>query len=473
MNENITIKEGNISRRLAPIDKLKVNTTDNKDSMWVPTGNANTGVLHASENGIYIASEDGYEAYSEVIVRVTKDSYEGDTSFDDWDYETPDMDIENWDPETIEEFENDPEGFDDVFNNEDEWKDINKPIDTKFKDDKISGIDPFDGNKYAVGLDTSGFLTKELMPSSIKIITPPSKLKYVNGEHISIEGIVVQAYTEDGNVWSNDRYPNGIIPIDELIFNPLTAFADIPSIINYNGDASFSFRNISQTMYVSSGNAKCIGGFYQSVKTGDTNNAEYLVTIIVRFVWASYEPFSITTTIRYGDEEESKTSDATGATAGDVSYFYRFIQSTSGFTVSKMEEATASVSPSGGVPVEYNDNFTVGDAENLAFSVLGDKIEAKMTVTVSWIMPDDFVAEDSYEITVVPKHGSVPQHEESPRAITYNGTRYLANEDVYAEAHYASGTVWNRNTGAIYNVRDAVALGMLVPADEGDTETSS
>jgi hypothetical protein len=41
----------------------------------------------------------------------------------------------------------------------------------------------------------------------------------------------------------------------------------------------------------------------------------------------------------------------------------------------------------------------------------------------------------------------------------------VANDDLNAEAHYASGTVWNRNTGAIYNIRDAVALGMLIPAD--------
>ena len=78
MNETVTIKEGGLTRRLAPIDKLKINTTDNKDSTWVSAGKTNTGVLHASENGIYIASEEGYEAYSEVIVRVTKDSYEGD-----------------------------------------------------------------------------------------------------------------------------------------------------------------------------------------------------------------------------------------------------------------------------------------------------------------------------------------------------------------------------------------------------------
>lgn len=31
MNEIVTIKESGLTRRLAPIDKLKVNTTDNND----------------------------------------------------------------------------------------------------------------------------------------------------------------------------------------------------------------------------------------------------------------------------------------------------------------------------------------------------------------------------------------------------------------------------------------------------------
>ena len=35
MNETVTIKEGVLTRRLAPVDKLKVNTTDNKEKRQV------------------------------------------------------------------------------------------------------------------------------------------------------------------------------------------------------------------------------------------------------------------------------------------------------------------------------------------------------------------------------------------------------------------------------------------------------
>ena len=224
MNETVIIKEGGLTRRLAPIDKLKINTTDNKESTWVPDDKSKIGVLHASENGIYIASEDGYEAYSEVIVRVTKDSFEGDTSFDDWDYETPDMDLSNWDPETIEEFENDPEAFDDIFNDEDEWKDIDKPIDIKMnnpkiKDIKISGVDPISGNDMEVGLDEDGYLTESTLPSRIEIVRLPSKLTYKDGEKI-LFNLVVKAYTADGNIWTGES-ELGVLKTRNLTF-PIT-----------------------------------------------------------------------------------------------------------------------------------------------------------------------------------------------------------------------------------------------------------
>lgn len=221
MSEGIHILEGGLTIKISPVDKIKTDTTDGNGALWVPNSKAVTGVLHASENGIYIASEDGYEAYSEVIVRVTKDSFDGDTSFEDWDYETPDMDLDNWDPETIEDFETDPEAFDDVFNNEDEWKDINKPIDTKFKDDKISGIDPISGNPMEVGVDENGFLTEKTLPSAIKIEVPPTKTEYSEGDTIDFTGIKVFLLDANGEHFTSEEYPTGEIPFEELMF-PVT-----------------------------------------------------------------------------------------------------------------------------------------------------------------------------------------------------------------------------------------------------------
>ena len=48
MNESISIKEGNIGRRIAPVDKLKITTASHDESLWVPSERGNTGVLYGS-----------------------------------------------------------------------------------------------------------------------------------------------------------------------------------------------------------------------------------------------------------------------------------------------------------------------------------------------------------------------------------------------------------------------------------------
>lgn len=53
------------------------------------------------------------------------------------------------------------------------------------------------------------------LPDEIRIITLPNKLVYVGDDAIDLTGIVVKAYRE-GSVWTNEQYPDGIIPIEEL-----------------------------------------------------------------------------------------------------------------------------------------------------------------------------------------------------------------------------------------------------------------
>lgn len=232
MNENVSIKEGNITRKFAPIDKSKVDNTDGTSSIWVPEDDLKTGVLYASENGIYIASEDGYDAYSEVVIRVEKRIDDGDLideSGIDWEDIDFDGDIgnfdelDNWDVDTLEEFSDDLEGFDDLFNDEDKWdEEKEKPITEDemgdFDGDSISGIDPETGNEIGVSLDEDGFLDEELLPSSIKIIVTPQKLSYKNFETINYAGISVCAYKADGSIWEDEDHSGGIIPFNELVF---------------------------------------------------------------------------------------------------------------------------------------------------------------------------------------------------------------------------------------------------------------
>lgn len=201
-NYNVLIEEGLRTRQMYPTDILKVDNTDSTDSLWMPQDNANYGTLYASENGIYIAARDGYDAYSEVDVRVT---------FDDFS----DLDIDNLDDTWDKDLDIDE--FDDLFNDEDLWDDPFDKIDSSF-DDRVTGIDPVSGNEYAVGLDANGYLDEYLLPSKIRIIKPPNKITYLNGEVIDYTGIVVMALTEDSKPWKNEKYPDGIIPFEELIF---------------------------------------------------------------------------------------------------------------------------------------------------------------------------------------------------------------------------------------------------------------
>jgi hypothetical protein len=210
-----------------PTDILKVDNTDSTDSLWMPQDNANYGTLYASENGIYIAARDGYDAYSEVDVRVTFDDF-SDLDFDDLDST---WDLDSLDDLVIDE-DLDIDEFDDLFNNEDLWDDPFDKIDSSF-DDRVKGIDPISGNEYAVGLDENGFLDEYLLPEKIRIVKPPNKLTYVHNETIDYTGIVVMAFSADGNVWKNEQYPEGIIPFEELIFPTKIADATVADNIKY------------------------------------------------------------------------------------------------------------------------------------------------------------------------------------------------------------------------------------------------
>ena len=378
MSEGIHILEGGLTRKLSPIDKIRTNTSDGNGSIWVPDSKTNTGVLHASENGIYIASEDGYEAYSEVIVRVTKDSFDGDTSFEDWDYETPDMDLENWDPETIEDFENDPEAFDDVFNNEDEWKDINKPIDTKFKDDKISGIDPVSGNPIEVGLDENGFLTEKTLPSAIKIEVPPTKTEYSEGDTIDFTGIKVFLLDANGEHFTSEEYPTGEIPFEELMF-PVT-------IIEGSGEES-TIRTDGEGINVIE-----LHGFIEQ----DPNNPDH--------IWTSYGTIG---------ENRIRTSNPV---IGAILYFTRYGQNI--YAASNKNNLgslwinivgggnMATIAPASSklirkYPVSEYYSFvpeSTNDPENINPESL--PAESGLDVPVQWIRSDGEILEDNFSITI-------------------------------------------------------------------------
>ncbi len=74
-----------------------------------------------------------------------------------------------------------------------------------------------------VFLDEDFNIQMDELPASIEIVTPPNKLEYQDGERIDLTGMVVTAKKEDGSTWTNARYPNGHIPLGELIIEPTHA----------------------------------------------------------------------------------------------------------------------------------------------------------------------------------------------------------------------------------------------------------
>lgn len=68
-------------------------------------------------------------------------------------------------------------------------------------------------------LDTLGY------PTHIRIFQEPTKLNYINGETLDYSGIVVKAYRQDGELFRNQDYPDGIIQFSELLFPIQTATA--------------------------------------------------------------------------------------------------------------------------------------------------------------------------------------------------------------------------------------------------------
>lgn len=59
------------------------------------------------------------------------------------------------------------------------------------------------------------------LPDEIRVTTPPTKTTYSVGEIIDYTGMVVVAY-KNSRIWRNKSYPNGVIPINELLGLPVS-----------------------------------------------------------------------------------------------------------------------------------------------------------------------------------------------------------------------------------------------------------
>ncbi|MCR5718677.1 MAG: hypothetical protein K6F80_06570 [Oscillospiraceae bacterium] len=174
MAKNITILEGSTSKSFSNVNKLRVNNVGGGTSDWVPEDEVQLTTKHISENGTYTASDDGYYGYSEVTV----------SGVGGFNY-------------------------------------------TAGEGDSIGGVDLTEGNEYDISADPeTGDVTVIELPSAIAVTHQPDKTSYIDGEEIDPDGLVVQAYTANGDLWENENYFQGTIPVNELILDPTHASAE-------------------------------------------------------------------------------------------------------------------------------------------------------------------------------------------------------------------------------------------------------
>lgn len=75
----------------------------------------------------------------------------------------------------------------------------------------------------SITVDADLDLIVENIPTAIEIITPPKQTRFIDGKRINIAGMVVKAVKSDGSTWTSAKYPNGHIPLGELILEPKVA----------------------------------------------------------------------------------------------------------------------------------------------------------------------------------------------------------------------------------------------------------
>lgn len=149
--------------------KLRTPLQEGGTCDWVPEEEVQTTTKQITKNGTYKAKDDDKYAYSEVTVNVSGGNGSADSH-------------------------GKPTGGD---------------IKPGGAGSAVVGTDPETGNDVVVGVDEDGNLVNTPLPSSIVLVTNPTKMDYNDGESIDLSGAVVVAKMADGTTWTDADHPNG------------------------------------------------------------------------------------------------------------------------------------------------------------------------------------------------------------------------------------------------------------------------
>lgn len=329
MSKNITIQEGGIGKQLT-VDKLKTNLVGGGSCLWVPEDETTLGTKYISENGTYKASDDGYYGYSEVTV-----SGQGSVTGKD------------------------PDGS---------------------GDEATATVDP-----------ETGEIAISKIPSSIKIITPPTNPSgsYQNGQAISKDGMVIKAYLESGSEY-------GIVPNGEVTLNPSTAIYDSSTDVPGGGEKSSGLETgFVQPIPYSAGftsengsgdKFEITGG--RIIAFGDNAPCSYIVA-------SSGSPVSFSLIRTFAsDPDHPQRSD----------YSYEGTKATRDGKDVYYVEVSAGFLP-GGRATRNSEPYSPGAAAWTIIYGEGEEHSAgsRQNITASWPRPGDSkILSDSFEIYVQP-----------------------------------------------------------------------
>lgn len=163
-SKNIKISEGSHARAFGPVSRLRVADQDSGTEDFVLESDTTLITKSVDVNGTYHAAAEGAYGYSRVTVNCSQEA------------------------------------------------------------DSISGKGQ-DGKTYVVEKDESGNIVETNVPTEIRVTTPPDILIYGDRARLDFTGLVLTAYGSDGEVWTSDDYPEGIIPIDDRYVNFPVQFA--------------------------------------------------------------------------------------------------------------------------------------------------------------------------------------------------------------------------------------------------------
>ncbi len=206
MSKDIQVRIDGETTTYTDIDVVRANLA--RDTDWVPE-NEGSEYMYGRINGVnyriakdkdgYITMEEGEKPENEYPFSVTFGGVERMFDAQKLQIVKTDSSMSVWVPKPEQE----AEAFSGILVNEDDEE-----------------------RDYGVKKNSNGTVSLFELPVEIRIITPPVRLDYSDGDVIDYSRMVVTAYNEDGSVWTDQNHPNGIIPLDELMMDSVFSYDD-------------------------------------------------------------------------------------------------------------------------------------------------------------------------------------------------------------------------------------------------------